>query len=158
MSFLKITKKGSAKVETKKPDKRLMLLLGNEAKNHFLKGFRNNGGQTNASKGGWQPRKKQYHYEKIGAKWKKKSDIGKNILVQSGTLRRSITVTRVSNRQAFIGTKGVPYAKIHNEGLMGRAFGKYPFKMPKREFIGRSFELEQKIKRTIERYLKPTNK
>jgi len=158
MEYLKITKKGSLNIKMPKPDKELMMIIGNESKNHFLKGFRHNGGQTNASKGGWKPRKRPYHYEKIGGKWRRKSDIGKNILVQSGTLRRSITVKRVTSREAIIGTEGVKYAKIHNEGLMGSAFGKYPFKMPKREFIGRSTILENKIKRIIEKHLKPKNK
>ena len=46
------------------------------------------------------------------------------------------------------------YAKIHNEGLMGLAFGKYPFKMPKRKFMGDSKILDKKLQTRIDNRLK----
>jgi phage gpG-like protein len=52
-----------------------------------------------------------------------------------------------------IGTSGIKYADIHNRGLRGKAFGKYPFNMPKREFIGKSRELNRKNLLKIERLL-----
>lgn len=45
--------------------------------------------------------------------------------------------------------KGVPYAQIHNEGGEGLAFGKYPFKMPQRQFMGASGTLMNKITERI---------
>lgn len=98
------------------------IIVANIAMNHFLEGFRNGGGQTNASKGGWPKRKKE--------------DKGRAILVKSGDLRDSIHKKVVSFNQITIATKQIPYARRHNEGLS---------KMPKREFLGNSSNLNQKI-------------
>lgn len=47
----------------------------------------------------------------------------------------------------------LPYARIHNEGGYARRFGKKPFRMPKRQFMGDSPKLRQKIKRELTRGL-----
>ena len=107
--------------------------MGVLAANHFTTSFRNQG-FTDESLQSWQPRKRT-----------ERSRMGNRaILVKSGRLRRSIR----SKRFGFLAVKiytDVPYARIHNDGLMGRAFGKYPFKMPKRQFIGYSGVLNRKI-------------
>lgn len=79
-------------------------------------------------------------------KWKKrkKKEPGRAILVKTGDLKRSIRKGRVSFRQTTISSK-LPYSAIHNEGLDGIAFGKYPFKMPQRKFMGESQKLERKM-------------
>lgn len=46
------------------------------------------------------------------------------------------------------------YAAIHNYGEEGMAFGKYPFKMPQRKFMGRSETLLKSIKNKIDSYMK----
>ena len=63
--------------------------------------------------GGW--------YDKTFLPWKArnpkaKRNSGRAILVQSGSLRRSIRVVRVTNDSVTIGSD-VPYAKAHNEGM-----------------------------------------
>jgi phage gpG-like protein len=58
-----------------------------------------------------------------GQKWKPRKDGSsagertrrRNLLVQSGKLRRSIRVVKVSKNSVTVGSD-VPYAKIHNEG------------------------------------------
>ena len=123
-------------------------LLANEAKNHFLKGFRRGanrgGGFTDASRGGWEQRKTFLKGKGSGHRKSK----GKGILIQSGTLRRSIKVIEAKFRRIIIGTKDIPvkgkgdvstgdYAKRHNEGLAG---------MPKREFVGKSRVLQKRLR------------
>lgn len=55
------------------------------------------------------------------------------LLVGAAELIRSVEVYRVGP-VITIGSDKV-YAQIHNEGLQGMAFGKYPFQMPKRQFM-----------------------
>ena len=143
-----ITKKGSFNFKLKNQKVKTMKSLlprwvGITAKNWFLKGFRTGGGQTDASAGGWEKRKK--------------ADVGKKrgILIGEGrgTLRNSIKVLRTRFEAIVVGSTGLVYARIHNFGLMGKAFGKHSFKMPKREYIGKSTELEKVIKTKIEKEL-----
>jgi phage gpG-like protein len=79
---------------------------------------------------------------KDGKKWKsrKNDPDSKNkrtdrrgILVKSGELIRSIEIERAGS-DIIIGTDKI-YAQIHNEGLYGKAFGKYPFKMSQRQYM-----------------------
>jgi phage gpG-like protein len=109
--------------------------------NHFIKSFRNQGFEdTTVEK--WQKRKRD-------------RDPGRGILIGkgSGHLRRSL-------RKIPLGKYGVnivsdlPYAKIHNDGLWGKAYGKYPFKMPRRQFMGYSRNMSNKIERMINRHVK----
>jgi phage gpG-like protein len=107
--------------------------MGVLAANHFTTSFRNQG-FTDESLQAWQPRKRT-----------ERSRMGNRaILVKSGRLRRSIRTKRFGLLAVKILTD-VPYAQIHNDGLMGRAFGKHSFKMPKRQFIGYSGVLNRKI-------------
>lgn len=102
-----------------------------EAENHFAASFRNEG-FTGRSIQPWPARKK--------------ADTGgrRALLVKTGTLRRQATKGQViGNRVSF--TIGVPYGKVHNEGLRaGRGSG---FQMPKRQFIGNSQTLDERIQR-----------
>lgn len=133
---MKVTKKGSFRIKEQKlrlgrAKRELPRILINQAKNHFLKGFRKGGYQTDASGGGWRPRKDS---RTTGA-----------ILVDVGDLRADIQVRKVSFSRSVLGTRNIPYAARHNEGLAG---------MPKREFIGESLRLEREQIKTIERALK----
>jgi phage gpG-like protein len=149
--------------------------IANTALNHFKLGFRTEGGQTNASKGGWPPRKYK-------TKQDRRTRRKRNLLVQQGTLKRSIRKLQVSLRRITIGSRGVPHAEIQNEGgtiqhpggtpyIMtsagprwlkkdgnyppGVRFTKpHPIQIPQREFIGPSDELERKIRRIINKWLK----
>ena len=125
----------------------LPVILANEAQNHFLEGFEKNGGQTDASAGGWRPRRP------ARSRKARQRNKGRNILVESGDLRADIKRRYTSFRRTVVGTKNIPYAAIHNEGLQGRAYGKYNFRMPKREYIGKSRKLDKKSTFTINREL-----
>ena len=106
--------------------------LANEAKNHFLKSFRD-GGFTDRNLSKWKPRKANA-----------KNNIGRGILVKTGNLRRSIKVRYVSFDKVIIGSYGLDYAATHNYGLNVRGF-----KMPKRQFIGNSVQLENRMKKMV---------
>jgi phage gpG-like protein len=141
--------------------------IGNMAKNHFLGGFRQGtqrgGGFTNDSLGGWTPRKRETRKSR-----------NKGLLMSTGHLRRSIGVLSRTWSAITIGTRGIPYAVIHNEGgtiaigartnimsfskrgrLTSGRKANYQQKvsirassgrMPKREYIGDSIVLNRKIK------------
>jgi len=75
-------------------------------------------------------------------------------MVKTGTLKRSINYLRRGRYAVVINTGALPYAKIHNDGLQGRAFGKHNFKMPKRQFVGYSQTLNKKILSKIDSKIK----
>lgn len=79
----------------------------------------------------WQPRKKP---DKKGEK--------RALLVKTSALKRNATKGQVvGNHVDFVFP--LEYMKVHNEGLQaGRGKG---FKMPKRQFVGESAELEKRI-------------
>jgi phage gpG-like protein len=108
--------------------------LGTLAVNHFKQSFRDEG-FTDGSLKKWRKRKNNV-------------DAGRAVLVKSGDLRRSIKIKRASFKSIIVGTTGIPYATIHNEGGSTRFA-----KMPKRQFIGDSRILEKKLKRRILRQI-----
>jgi phage gpG-like protein len=175
----KIEKRGSFNLDKAqrefetKTKRQLPLLIANQAVNHFDKGFRNGGGQTDASKAGWK--------ERAFTKGKGK----RAILVKSGRLRRDIQRKVVNFAKTVIGTTNVTkdYADIHNEGgkiritakmrkffwamhheAKGKAEKEYwknlaltkksQIEIPKREYIGRSKDLEKKHELLIDREIK----
>jgi phage gpG-like protein len=124
--------------------------MGSTAQNHFIKSFSNQG-FTDEVLQKWKPRKKERYRTRGG---KLVDDTSRGILIGkgSGQLRRSLR--RVSlGRYGVMIKSDLPYSRIHNEGLMGKAWGKYPFKMPQRQFVGYSRimnrDIETKIKRII---------
>ena len=126
----------------------LPIVLGKIAKNFFLEAFRK-GGFTDVGFKRWKQRRKRLGRGRTSPTLKEAAT-----LVKTGTLRRSIKVRPATFRRTRIFTNLV-YAAIHNFGLQGLAFGKNPFKMPEREFIGNSRVLEKKLERRI---LKEVNK
>ena len=140
----KFNLKGAEK-KARKALENAVVEIGNTAKNFFVENFRKQGFDDKSVQK-WKPRKRTTYKTKSG---KVVDDTTRAILVKTGDLRRSII--RVPNRSALnvkIQTD-LPYAKVHNEGLMGKAFGKHPFKMPKRQFIGDSYNLNEKVKAVI---------
>lgn len=101
-------------------------IIANNSLNHYLKGFRNGGGQTDA--GAWAARKR-------GAP----RNAGRGILVDTGALRRDVKVRTTTFKRIIIGTSRIAYARRHNEGL----------NMPKREFLGDSKKLDKQNKKLI---------
>lgn len=118
--------------------------MGGIGYNHFVRSFANQG-FTDSTLEKWKPRKRDSRLER--------GKPNRAILVKSGRLRRSLRRQKLGKYGVVILTD-VPYAKIHNDGLMGRAWGKYPFKMPKRQFMGPSRIMNDKISRMIDRSIK----
>lgn len=113
--------------------------IGNIALNHFLDSWENEAFSDRST--GDNPWKRR--------STKTKADIrtGKNrkLLIQSGALKRSMKVRSSNWSQIVIGSYGIIYASRHNQGLKG---------MPKRQFIGRSRMLDQKILKLINNEMK----
>ena len=102
--------------------------VGNTAKVFFVESFRKQGWDDKSVKR-WKPRK-------VADK-----RAGRAILVKTGDLRRSI-ICNPANRAALsikISTDLV-YAARHNNGLKN---------MPKRQFMGDSYNLNEKVKAVI---------
>lgn len=115
----------------------LPTILANESVNFFKQSFRKQGWEDEGVQP-WKPRKST-----------DKKNKGKAILVQSGDLRNSITIESANWGKIRIVSQ-LPYSAIHNEGLNGKAWGKHPFKMPKRKFMGRSRKLMNNLRGKME--------
>lgn len=128
------------------------------AVNHFTKSFRD-GGFTDETFTPWKKRKRSRDTYKSGRRGEsgiKSLGIDRGVLIgQSGAgrLSRSIRSKRFGSLSAKIYTD-VPYARIHNDGLMGKAWGKHSFKMPKRQFIGYSGKLNRQIIAFLDKNIK----
>ena len=107
--------------------KALPAKLGNTAVKFFQDNFRREGFLDN-SINKWKRRK----YKPRGQ--------SKGQLQVSGRLRQSIKRLTTTFGRIVIGTRGVPYAEVHNEGLGV---------MPKREFVGDSAKLEKLLQQRI---------
>lgn len=136
--------------------------------NHFTQSFSNQG-FTNETFSAWKRRKnkdtkrgKYQYYQEEGTddragkrrrvKGTVRSVIGRGILIGKGTanLRK---LRKLRSGRYSIDIKSNPatdkYARVHNEGLRaGRGKG---FKMPKRQFVGFSRVMNDKIVRMINR-------
>ena len=97
-------------------------ILAKETKQYFQDNFKKQGFDSGVVEK-WEPRKSK--------KWKHP------ILVKSGALKRSIHIRERNSRRISL-VSDLPYSRIHNEGLNGLAWGKHPFKMPKRQYMGHS--------------------
>lgn len=89
-------------------------------------------------------------------KWKprKKRDKGRAILTKTGTLSKSVRVTKYSAKRATIASvgKAAVYAGVHNYGLRaGRGKG---FPMPKRQFLGESKTTDKRIVNMLKKQIK----
>ena len=96
------------------------------ALNHYVSGFPTSntelgGGKTNISQNGWLRRQEDYTHP---------------ALVKSGHLKNSL---RIENDCIISETE---YGEYHNDGVDGR--------LPQREFLGESDELEDKIVKFLE--------
>ena len=135
--------------------------IGNAYLNFFLDRFKEQGWREGGSLKKWKKRTS-----------KGKNKRGRNLLIQSGRLKRSLRMRTKGDRIIF--STDVPYAKIHNEGgavkksvrvrsHVRRQRGKRTkvkehkrkinTEMPQRKFMGRSSFAEQKIIKQIEREL-----
>lgn len=122
-----------AKLEKAKVD--LPKLVASDIRNYFVNSFKRQGfdGQK------WQEVKRR---EKENQTAKDK----KPILIQTGRLRRSVNESiRKTTWQEIVLGIDTPYAKYHNEGTD---------RIPKRQFMGDSKELQTKIEARIEKEIK----
>lgn len=83
----------------------------------------------------WAPRKRP-----------DKNPARRALLVKSGAMRRHATKGSVRGKQVDF-TFPLAYMKVHNEG--GKAGRGKGFQMPKRQFVGKSAVLEQRIQRKV---------
>ena len=118
-------------------------VLGNEAVKFFKKNF-NNEGFTDGNLIPWKPRKNRIK----GFSTNSKMDSSRKTLTKSGDLKNSIKLTMATKRMVRI-ESDMPYSRIHNYGGDGLAFGKHPFKMPKRRFMGDSKTLRMLLTKKI---------
>jgi phage gpG-like protein len=128
-----------------------MVEIGNAAKSFFVENFRKQGFDDKSVER-WKPRKvEQHRHANTAADVRRFERQGtRAILVKTGDLRRSI-IRNPANRAALsvkISTDLV-YAARHNNGLKG---------MPKRQFMGDSYNLNEKIKKIIVKRLDKTFK
>jgi phage gpG-like protein len=135
-----------AQVKLQKSLTAFITVMGTDAKNHFVKSFRNQGFEDQTIQR-WQPRKRTSYRTSNG---RVVDDTNRAILVKSGDLRRSVRVISKRYHSITLGSD-LPYAQIHNDGLMGKAYGKYPFKMPKRQFIGHSRKLIDQLRMKLDK-------
>lgn len=123
--------------------KGFIVVMGIDSKNHFVGSFRNQGFEDNTIQR-WKPRKNEIAggIARVSRKFKG----SRAILVKTGDLRRSIRVISKNYNSVTIGSDLV-YAQVHNDGLRaGRGRG---FKMPKRQFIGHSKKLIDRLKEKL---------
>lgn len=113
---------------------KLKIVLGARAKKHFLLGFAKGGGQTDASLGGWKPLSTKY------SERKRKDDKKRTILVDTGDMFGAIH-NRINTEGFSVYVADLEYAEYHNEGTD---------KIPQREFIGESDELEEESLKRIQ--------
>lgn len=131
------------KIENLQKMKRsLPILIANQARNFFVGSWESQA-WDDRGKTPWERRKRET------AKTQ-----GKAILVASGTLRRAVrnSIRDVSWDRIRL-VVDLAYAKIHNDGGQGLAFGKYPFTMPRRRFMGQSLTLTKLQIETIKKEL-----
>lgn len=131
--------------------------------NFDREGFRNNGVQP------WPEVKRrmpnspwygfQYKGERRSSKERKKKGQKRKlnysdkytkypILRVTSNLYRSVTSFEVSPERVEIGSD-LPYAQVQNDGGYIKVFGKAKVKLPKRQFIGESKELMDKLERIL---------
>jgi len=135
-----------AQVKLQKTLTAFITVMGTDAKNHFVKSFRNQGFEDDSIQR-WQPRKNEISG---GITRVRRKSLGSRaILVKTGDLRRSVRVISKSYRSIVVGSD-LPYAQIHNDGLYGNAYGKHRFKMPKRQFIGHSNKLIRQLRAKLD--------
>ncbi|MDR0560770.1 MAG: phage virion morphogenesis protein, partial [Prevotellaceae bacterium] len=118
----------------------LPIKAGEVAVNHFKENF-NKSGFVNNGVQKWLPSKRltgKYGDKKNGTLLSERKNLQSDIEKVTGDAEVTITTTYQTE----------DYAKVHNEGLRsGRGKG---FQMPKRQFMGDSAELDEKIQELIE--------
>jgi phage gpG-like protein len=147
-------------------------VMGVEALNHYKQSFKNQG-FTDTSLKKWEEVERRkptspwrgFHYgatsTRPGTKRRKEgstsnySPAAEQRPILSGTtqdLMNSLTWERTASGIRVVAQSA--YAKIHNEGGPMKVFGKHPAKMPKRQFMGKSKKLTERIQSILLRDIK----
>lgn len=139
-------------------------IVGTEAINHYKQSFIDEG-FTDKTLMKWQnvkrrdPSSKWYGFSPYTKKHFSVAATTRKILsgINAEGLYESINFKTEQDRIIIYSDK--PYAKVHNEGGTAKIFGKKLFQMPKRQFIGKSYMLDEKIEKSItkkiDKILKP---
>lgn len=137
-------------------------LAGDIAVNHFKENFEKEGFVDNgltpwADVKRRDPESPWYGFEPANKKGFSSTRANDPILKDTTELVEAIDYDPRGNGEvAIINDK--PYAQVHNEGGLAYVFGKKPFEMEKRQFIGHSAELDEKelemMKEELEQILK----
>lgn len=131
-------------------------ILGVEAVNHFKESF-DNEGFTDEVINPWKeverrkPDSPWYGHSGQTGKFSQERTQANILTGETGELRNAIQYKYLSNGVRVVNEK--PYAAVHQYGLSAKIYGKKPFKMPARPFIGRSKALIRKINERIKQQL-----
>lgn len=158
-------------------------IVGIEAVNHFKNSF-DKQGFTDKSLAKWKNAKRRDPNSKwYGFEYRSTAKLPANHPRRKGTIkkykaRKETPITNYSpaatKRKILSGSTGdlkesleyqiqpgrvivssnLPYAEIQNEGGTAQIFGKKTFKMPKRQFMGKSQQLDKTIERLLDEDLK----
>lgn len=152
-------------------DGKIQTRIGVESVNHFQESFENQG-FTDSSLQKWEeverrkPESSWYGFKYKGTAKKpgSKSRGGKFTNYSPAATKRPILSGETQNLMNGIRwrangksvevTANTKYAEIINEGGNMRIFGKHPAKMPKRQFMGKSKVLNEKIEKKVLQDLK----
>lgn len=172
---ISVKKKGDFKFKerfqnSKRLKSNLPVVIANMALNHFLEGFRKGGGQTDASRGGWK--KRQFTRGKGGRATLIKSGILRrslmvrkvswsSITINTGQLTRTyasihneggnIPITAKMRAFFWFQSKNEALTKVERNYWRGMALKKgSSIKIPKREYLGKSSVLNNKIIRKVD--------
>lgn len=124
-------------------------LIGDAAVNHFKENFDKEGFVDDQLKPWKEVKRRQkestwYEFDASKPPKYRSTKRGKDkILKDTNHLQDSIDYE--TKQHKVIIYSDLPYAAVHNYGQNAKIFGKKSFKMPKRQFIGRSRQLDKKI-------------
>ncbi|MDD2489235.1 MAG: phage virion morphogenesis protein [Bacteroidales bacterium] len=124
-------------------------LMGDAAVNHFKENFDKEGFVDETLKPWKEVKRRQeesswYEFDANKPPKYRSTKRGKDkILKDTNQLQDSIEYE--AKQHKVIIHSDIPYAAVHNYGQKAKIFGKKSFKMPKRQFIGHSKQLDKKI-------------
>lgn len=137
-------------------------ILGVEAVNHFKESFDHEGFKDEDTIKKWPDVKRRdpdspwYGHSGQTGKFSQARTTAKILAGETGELKNAISYLKIADGVRVSNPK--EYAKVHQEGLPAKIYGKKVFQMPARPFIGKSRTLkrniEDKIYKEIKRILK----
>jgi phage gpG-like protein len=123
-------------------------IMGQEAENHFRESFQNEG-FTDESLEPWpeverrKPESPWYGHSGQTGKFSAARTTAKILTGETNELKNAFKYVNTEAGVKVINDK--PYAAVHQYGRMAKIYGKKPFKMLARPFVGRSKVMVRKI-------------